>query len=267
MAQFDSRSMVEAAAATLGTSTAAPVAGPHRLAAAAEQAAEEPVAPAMSPIVLAGAVRMIELALVALIGTAIYAAYVVPMEGIAWHYFGAIAAVSVMAMLAFQVADIYQVQAFRGHEKQYFRLASAWSVVFLLLIGASFFAKAGEEFSRVWLGSFYALGLIGLLVFRRMLFVMVRGWTKEGRLNRRTAIVGGGEAGENLIDAIKSERDTDVRIIGVFDDRADDRSPTHVAGERKLGTVDDLVEFARRTRVDLVIFTLPIAPRAGSWRC
>ncbi len=259
MAQFDSRSMVEAAAATLGTSTAAPVSGPHRLAAAAEQAAEEPVAPAMSPIVLAGAVRMIELALVALIGTAIYVAYVVPMEGIAWHYFGAIAAVSVLAMLAFQVADIYQVQAFRGHEKQYFRLASAWSVVFLMLIGASFFAKAGEEFSRVWLGSFYALGLIGLLVFRRALFVMVRAWTKEGRLNRRTAIVGGGEAGENLINAIKAERDTDVRIIGVFDDRADDRSPTHVAGERKLGTVDDLVEFARRTRVDLVIFALPIS--------
>src|SRR5687767_10547414 len=125
MVQFDSRSMVEAAASTLGTSTAAPLsAGPHRLAAAAAQAAEEPVAPAMSPIVLAGAVRMIELALVALIGTAIYVAYVVPIEGIAWHYFGAIAGVSVMAMLAFQIADIYQVQAFRGHEKQYFRLTS-----------------------------------------------------------------------------------------------------------------------------------------------
>ena len=38
-------------------------------------------------------------------------------------------------MLAFQTADIYQVQAFRGHEKQYMRLASAWSVVFLLVIG------------------------------------------------------------------------------------------------------------------------------------
>ncbi|MBX9823515.1 MAG: undecaprenyl-phosphate glucose phosphotransferase [Xanthobacteraceae bacterium] len=256
MAQFDSRSMVEAAAATLGTT--APPPGPHRFASAAEAAAAEPVAPAMSPIVLAGAVRMIELALVALIGTAIYAAYVVPMEGVSWHYFGAIAAVSVLTMLAFQIADIYQAQAFRGHEKQYFRLASAWSVVFLLLIGASFFAKVGVEFSRVWLGGFYAVGLVALLTFRRMLFIMVRRWTKQGRLNRRTAIVGGGEAGEQLIEAVKAERDTDVRIIGVFDDRADDRSPTHVAGERKLGTVDDLVAFARRTRVDLVIFTLPI---------
>ena len=117
----------------------------------------------MSPIVLAGAVRMIEFALVALIGTLIYVAYVVPQDGLQWQYFGAIAGVSVLAMLAFQVADIYQVQAFRGHEKQYFRLASAWSVVFLIAIGVSFFAKAGDQFSRVWLGSFYVIGLVALL--------------------------------------------------------------------------------------------------------
>jgi len=260
MAQFESRSMIEAAT---GGASAAPAAtaqpGPHRLAEAAERVAAEHVAPAMSPIVLAGAVRMIEFALVALIGTLIYVCYVVPIDGVSWRYFGAIAGVSVLAMLAFQVADIYQVQAFRGYEKQYFRLASAWSVVFLLVIGASFFAKAGDQFSRVWLGSYYVLGLIALIAFRRGLFLTVRRWTKEGRLTRRTAIVGGGEAGERLIDAIKHERDTDVRIVGVFDDRGDDRSPNAVAGERKLGTVDDLVEFARRTRVDLVIFTLPIS--------
>ena len=53
-------------------------------------------------------------------------------------------------MFAFQTADIYQVQAFRGHEKQYMRLASAWSVVFLIVIGASFFAKAGDDvFARL----------------------------------------------------------------------------------------------------------------------
>ena len=162
-------------------------------------------------------------------------------------------------MLAFQTADIYQVQAFRGHEKQYFRLASAWSVVFLLVIGVSFFAKAGDQFSRVWLGSFFVVGLFALLGFRRALFLMVRRWTREGRLTRRTVIVGGGETGEALIKALGAQRDSDVRVIGVFDDRGDDRSPQALAGERKLGTVDDLVEFARRTRVDLVIFSLPIS--------
>src|SRR3954471_19052177 len=196
MAQFDPRSMIDAATGPAAARTA-----PHRLAEAAEMAAAEPVVSALSPIVLAGAVRMIEFALVAVIGMLIYVAYVVPQDGVEWQYFGAIAGVSVLAMLAFQVADIYQVQAFRGHEKQYFRLASAWSVVFLIVIGVSFFAKAGDQFSRVWLGSFYVIGLVGLLAFRRGLFILVRRWTREGRLTRRTAIVGGGAAGETLAAA------------------------------------------------------------------
>ena len=254
MAEFDARSMIDAATG----SAAAARATPHRLAESAEMAAAEPVVSALSPIVLAGAVRMIELALVALTGMLIYVSYVVPQDGLEWRYFAAIGGVSLMSMLAFQIADIYQVQAFRGHEKQYFRLASAWSVVFLILIGVSFFAKAGDQFSRVWLGSYYAIGLVALLVFRRALFVVVRRWTREGRLTRRTAIVGGGPAGETLVQAIREQGDSDVRVIGLFDDRGGDRSPDAITGARKLGTVDDLVEFARRTRVDLVIFSLPI---------
>jgi len=162
-------------------------------------------------------------------------------------------------MLAFQAADIYQVQAFRGHEKQYMRLASAWSVVFLIAITASFFAKVGDEFSRVWLGSFYVVGLITLLVFRRCLFLLVRRWTRQGRLDRRTVVVGAGGSGDALIGALAAQRDSDLRIIGVFDDRGDDRSSATCNGIPKLGTVDDVVEFARHTRVDLVIFSLPIS--------
>ena len=255
MAEYDARTMMDAAS----TPAAPGPRVPHQMAEAAERAAAEPVVAAMSPIVLAGAVRMIEIALVALIGTLIYVVYVVPQDGLQWQYFGATAGVSLLAMLAFQVADIYQVEAFRGHEKQYFRLASAWSVVFLILIGVSFFAKAGDQFSRVWLGSFYVIGLVALLSFRRGLFILVRRWTAEGRLTRRTAVVGGGEAGEALVAAIRDQRDTDVRVIGLFDDRGDDRSPQATAGASKLGTVDDLVEFARRSRVDLVIFSLPIS--------
>ena len=152
-----------------------------------------------------------------------------------------------LSLLAFQIADIYQVQAFRGLDKQYFRLASAWSVVFLIAIGVSFFAKTGDQFSRVWLGSFYVVGMIALLSFRRLLFLMVRRWTREGRLTRRTAIVGGGELGEALVTSLSKQKDSDLRVVGLFDDRGDGRSPNAIAGMRKLGSVDDLVEFARRT--------------------
>jgi Undecaprenyl-phosphate glucose phosphotransferase len=184
---------------------------------------------------------------------------VVPVEGFEWHYAAGILVIASMSTFALQAADVYQVQAFRGHEKQYMRLASAWSVVFLIAISMSYFAKAGDEFSRVWLGSFYVLGLAVLVGFRRALFLLVRRWTHEGRLDRRTVVVGADARGESLIEAIVAQRDNDVRIVGLFDDRGDDRAPVTIAGRAKLGTVDDLVEFARRTRIDLVIFSLPIS--------
>jgi len=250
--------MFESAVATTGAPPPRAT-GTPRLSASALSAAAQPFRRAYSPIVLAGTVRLIEVALVALVGFAVYFAYVVPIEGFAWRYVGAVAGIAVLALFAFQAADIYQVQAFRGHEKQYMRLASAWSVVFLIAISLSFFAKAGDQFSRVWLGGFYVLGLCTLVGFRRTLFLLVRRWTREGRLDRRTVVVGADKNGESLIGSLAAQRDSDVRVIGVFDDRGDARSAASCEGVQKLGSVDDLVEFARRTRVDLVIFSLPIS--------
>jgi Undecaprenyl-phosphate glucose phosphotransferase len=217
----------------------------------------KPLQAPVSPIVLAGFVRMAEFALIVVVGMAIFAAYL--PTNLYWWYGGATVFIAALSTLAFQTADIYQVQAFRGYEKQYMRLASAWSVVFMIVIGASFFAKAADMFSRVWLGSFFVVGLAALVISRNMLFYLVRRWTREGRLTRRTVIVGGGDAGARVIEELRSQKDSGIEIIGYFDDRGDDRTGTECAGERKLGTVDDLVEFGRRTRVDLVIFSLPIS--------
>ncbi len=254
---------------TLGTTSAAAVIDrlrgaprttikEHSLSPEALAVADKPTQTPISPIVLAGFVRIAEFALVVVVGLVVYAAYL-PINGEIGRYLVATFAIATLSTFAFQTADIYQVQAFRGHEKQYMRLASAWSVVFLIVIGASFFAKAGEMFSRVWLGSFYVSGLATLVISRNMLFYLVRKWTTEGRLTRRTVIVGGGEFGEHVIEDLRQQKDSGVKIIGLFDDRGDDRSNADCAGERKLGTVDDLVEFGRRTRVDLVVFSLPIS--------
>ena len=237
----------------------APTAETPTLSAAAQEVAAQSSESAYSPIVLAGLVRVIEVALVAAVGFAVYFVYVVPTDGLGWRYVAAIVGIALLSMLAFQVADIYQVQAFRGYEKQYMRLASAWSVVFLIAIGVSFFAKAGDQFSRAWLGGFYVLGLVTLIGFRRALFLLVRRWTQEGRLDRRTVIVGADDNGAALIRSLATQRDSDVRVVGVFDDRGDARSAPQCEGVPKLGSVDDLVEFARHSRVDLVIFSMPIS--------
>ena len=261
MLDYDARkilSAASAASATIGARTSVPRA-PRQLSTAALIAASETTRPAMSPIVLAGLVRFAESTMIALIGTIIYGAYVLSAEAFSWPYAFAIVGIASLTIFAFQAVDIYQVHAFRRPVNQIARLISAWTLVFLIATAISFFLKYNETFSRVWLLTFWAVGLAALLASRAILYVLVRRWMRDGRLTRRTVIVGGGAPGESLIAALKTQQDSDVRVVGVFDDRNDERAPISCAGLEKLGTVDDFVEFARRTRIDLVIFSLPIS--------
>jgi Undecaprenyl-phosphate glucose phosphotransferase len=229
------------------------------LSAAALKVIAQPFRAAYSPIVLAGLVRLIEFGLVLLAGVLVYCAYVLPHYGFDWYYLSAIAAISVTSIVTLQAADVYDVAAFRTPVRQLLRIVSAWTVAFLIAMAIAFFAKFEGMFSRVWLAAYYGGGLALLFAFRFGLAALVQRWTKEGRLERRAVIVGGGSAGEGLVEALGHQEDSDLELVGVFDDRGEDRSPPMCAGLQKLGSVDQLVEFARRTRVDLVIFSLPIS--------
>jgi Undecaprenyl-phosphate glucose phosphotransferase len=231
----------------------------RRLSPAALAVTNQKVPGAYSPIVIAGAVRVIDFVLLSVIGVALYLWYVVPLSRFHWEYVAAIIGMTSAAVICFQAADIYQVQVFRGQLRQMTRMISSWTFVFLLFIGVSFSLKLGSEVSRLWLSSFFFAGLAVLIAERLLLRTVVRNWALQGRLDRRTIIVGADQNGEQLIEALKEQSDSDIHVLGVFDDRNDDRALETCAGSPKLGKVDDIVEFARRTRVDLVLFALPIS--------
>jgi Undecaprenyl-phosphate glucose phosphotransferase len=254
---INARSMLDAVASA--SEQRPPVERRRRLSEAALAVTNQKVRRAYSPIVIAGAVRVADFTLLTAIGVALYLGYVVPLSGFYWEYVAAIFGMTVTAVVCFQAADIYQVQIFRGQLRQMTRMISSWAFVFLLFIGVSFFAKLGSEVSRLWLSAFFFVGLAALIAGRLFLRSMVRGWARQGRLDRRTIVVGSDQNGEQLVAALKAQNDSDIDILGVFDDRNDNRALETCAGSPKLGKVDDIVEFARRTRVDLVLFALPIS--------
>jgi Undecaprenyl-phosphate glucose phosphotransferase len=258
---INARSMLDAAtnAAVVTTDGRPKVERRRRLSQAALAVTNQKVRPAYSPIVIAGAVRVIDFLMFSAIGIGIYFYYVVPLSDFHWEYIAAIVGMAVAAVICFQASDIYQVQVFRGQLRQMTRMISSWAFVFLLFIGASFLAKLGGEISRVWLSAFFIIGLAALITERLFLRALVRRWARQGRLDRRTVIVGSDQNGEQLVEALKNEYDNDIEVLGVFDDRNDSRALDTCAGSPKLGKVDDIVEFARRTRVDLVLFALPIS--------
>src|SRR5882757_6236197 len=157
--------MINAAAAVAMDTTTAerPVERRRRLSPAALAVTNQKVRAAYSPIVIAGAVRVADFVILSLVGLALYFGYVARLSGFNWTYVAAIFAMAAAAVMCFQAADIYEVQVFRGQLRQMTRMISSWAFVFLLFIGASFFAKLGGEVSRLWLSAFFFTGLAGLI--------------------------------------------------------------------------------------------------------
>ncbi len=233
---------------------------PRELSPLARMIAAEPVPPAISPVVLTGVVRLYEFLVIVGAGLLIHHAYV-NMQGheqLSWRYFLAINGMALATILAFQFSGLYTITMLRTRVEQLSRSGAIWMVVFAIGAVVAFFARPEGDFSRVWAAAWFS-GVLALLYAGRLTVAsLVYRWTKQGRLVRRTIIVGGGMPGENLIQALEAQPHSDLDIRGVFDDRSDERSPARVAGLPKLGTVDDLVEFARRTRIDLLLVSLPI---------
>jgi Undecaprenyl-phosphate glucose phosphotransferase len=213
----------------------------------------------LPPIVVTGAVRMVEFLLVAGLGFADYATYV-EFEGHNMHlvYLAAVLTAAAANTLLLQALELYSVPALSAFVRSFTRIALAWTVVIAGLMVGAFFGKIGADFSRVWIATWYASALLALFGERLLLSLLVKRWIREGRLNRRAVIVGGGPEAESLIKGLEASNDTDIRIAGIFDDRGPDRVSSVIAGYPKLGDIDELVQFARKSRLDLLIVALPV---------
>ena len=220
--------------------------------------AAEPAAPAVSRVVIAGVVRAIETALIVLTGVAIYFLYIVRNVGAQPGYLAVTIGVAAMAIVVFQSLHVFSAPAFRNPSRALFRIAGGWTVAFLVVFAGMFFLKLDGALSRVWMATWFLVGFGALAVERVILAQFIALLVSAGRLQQRAVIVGGGAIGAGLLRELAKNDEAEVQLLGVFDDRSDERSPNTVEGFPKLGNVDDLVDFARSTRVDLVIFALPI---------
>ena len=223
----------------------------------AEAIIAAPVQSRVSGAVVGGVAQLVEAGLLAVLGYGIHQYYVEPKQPT--FYIPVILASCLLANVLFNAARAHRIAAYRSLFNQTSRVLVAWTLVMAVLTAGIFFFKAGDLFSRVWLVSWYIGGAVLLVGFRLALRALVRRWTVEGRLRRRTVIVGGGKDAETLVEQIRGSASNDIELLGLFDDRIDDRSPETVAGYPKLGKVADLIEFARRTPIDLVMVSMPLS--------
>jgi Undecaprenyl-phosphate glucose phosphotransferase len=168
------------------------------------------------------------------------------------------AVIALAATLALRRNWSYSIRALCRPGEQIRKIAFSLVPVFCIAAGAGYLI-GHEPFSPA--GGLVWIGLAGVSVggFRFGLARILDTLTEAGRLVRRTVIVGGGPDAEALITALEADKLKELSILGVFDDRLDERSADSVKGFPKLGNFDQLPLFCRGKSVDLIIVTVPLA--------
>jgi hypothetical protein len=214
--------------------------------------------PFVAPRVLIFFIRVMEvcaIAAVAVAGLWLYPGFSHATPGL--FYATLISAVALAVPTAAQLGGLYRLDMLLNPLRSTPGLASAWIGIFAAVAISVLATKMGHELSRAWFISWGVSGLGWLILGRVAIAGVIRHLNARGQLNRRAVIVGGGSDAEQAVAALQHSHDTGITLVGMFDDRNDDRSPGETRGLRKLGNIEDLVSFVRTSRVDTLIVTLP----------
>ncbi len=213
----------------------------------------------LSPVLVSGIARILDGIILTLIGYITFKVYHTPQAHMDTTLYTALIVITApLSIMIFQSFRAYSISSLSSAKDQVVRLWLGWTTAFTAMAGISFVSGYFEDISKLWLLLYYVSGFAALMVYRSVMTVFLKMCLRNGRLTKNVIIVGGGQAGKNLIRSIDSSSDNNIKICGVFDDRNEKRIGTEVEGYPVMGTVAQLLNFARENRVDLLIVTLPL---------
>ncbi len=215
----------------------------------------------LAPGMLSHAVQAFEFAALLLVGALMRGVVGAGLGEAGWLGWSAIVLAPLLTVVIARSGGSYRITAMRDAVGALGRMLAIWTGIILLLSAGAFLFDVGSAGAPRWMAIYCVSGLVFLLIERSVLARLVRAWTRQGRLDRRAVIVGGGEEADALI-AMLAEESPEIRICGLFDDRAEERGTLSPTSPPRLGTIGELVAFARIAKIDLLIVSLPQSAEA-----
>lgn len=140
--------------------------------------------------------------------------------------------------------------------------STVYTFSIITLLGFGFYLLSGWiglALAPAWIRIWFLFVGVHIFVTRAAVLKWTRPAANQNDFRKRIAIVGGGKAAEDAIAALDKSKDLDIEIIGLFDDRFDNRSPESVRKHKKLGKIASLADYARNNQVDLIIVAIPMS--------
>ncbi len=130
----------------------------------------------------------------------------------------------------------------------------AWGVVFMTLLFLGYVTKSSAFFSRTILLSWSVSVPLVLYLAHLSIRFILRQLRASGRNTRSAVVAGISEVGCLLVEQIRQDPYLGIDLRGFFDNRSP-KNPRDLQGPL-LGTLENLPEYVRRQRIDVVYIAL-----------
>jgi len=178
------------------------------------------------------------------------------VQGVPEHYTKVILIAAVLAASLFPLFNVYRVWRGSSTLTEIKYLTMAWLMVGLILSGLAFATKSGADFSRSWMGLWFASAWV-LLVGSRVLLRVVLHWLRSSGFNHRhIVIVGTGEQAAVVADRLRRSTWFGLEISAMFGAHAE-QLPSWLQNKKIISDVAKLREYVDTGDVDQVWISLP----------
>lgn len=161
----------------------------------------------------------------------------------------------ILGVLCLKSADMLDHSRIHDFPRRPLRLATNLGIAVMAVMGIVVPASASVGDWWVWAGMWFGLAFVMLNVNHFAAHALFKRFTAAGFFDRRVAVFGAGLIARHIHDHIVGNR-LGARFAGLYDDRKDQQRIDPMNLDVK-GRLDDLVEAARKGRVDQVVIALP----------
>ena len=135
---------------------------------------------------------------------------------------------------------------------------TGWILILALLLMLGWTTRTAGSFDERVMLTWAALTPAVLFCAHMLTPVILPRLLAAEGMNRVAVIAGGGALGHKLAERIRTTPYLGVQVAGYFDDRSSERRQG-VRDDEVLGSVEELAEYVKKNRVDLIYLTLPMA--------
>ena len=169
--------------------------------------------------------------------------------------------VVILSLVSYRVVRLYEVHRLRRMREEVFAAAKGVALLALLLMSTNFARQYPYE-SRLAMGIFVAGTFVGIVVFRRLSWVVLGRLRANGYNQSHALIVGAGRLARRTARSLEHASWMGIQTVAYVDDEVPSPSLDHAV----VGPLSDLPRLVQELHIEHVFIALPLNRYADARR-